>query len=111
MSKKLLKTEITRFDIDNPFNDRITKVTVSVREFMYEDGKNYYYIDYSYNPKEQNILDKDSEDGVILFKNTMVTNMIDYLLMEDSELTKHTGLTTVSDYRKLIMQSLSLFWD
>ena len=111
MSKILLKTEITRFDIDNIFNDRKTKVTVSIREFKYEDQKIYYYIDYSYDPKEQDILDKEYEDGVIVFKNSMVTNMVNYLLMDDSELCQFTGLTTTSDYRKFIMQSLSLFWD
>lgn len=109
MSKNLIETRCNIFCL-NTFGVVKTRVTVSVREYEYANKEKYYYIDYTFNPKN-NILPKDHETGEIIYKNNMTAEMINFLLMEDEELEGKTGNTTISDYRQFIMQSLSKFWD
>jgi hypothetical protein len=112
MPKTIVETRCSGFSLFDTFTCKEeTKVTISVREYKYENDQHYYYIDYTFNPKNIDILSKDHEDGEIVFKNEMTSTMIDYLLKSDEELYKNTGNTTVSDYRKFIMRSLSNFWD
>jgi hypothetical protein len=105
----------------------------------YPDKKKYYYINYKYNFSEldksdksdksdninQNIINKnkshpfcefpyietESYIGEIICYNEMTEKMIEYLLMPDEELKKVCGATTTQKYRKIIMASLSQFWD
>lgn len=110
MSKNLIETRCNIFCLDM-LDGTKTRVTVSVREYEYTtNNEKYFYIDYTFNPKN-NILPKDHEPGEIIYKNNMTTEMINFLLMEDQELEGKTGNTTISDYRKFIMQSLTKFWD
>lgn len=110
MSKNLIETRCNIFCIEDIFGVK-TRVTVSVREYEYTANKEkYYYIDYTFNPKN-NILPKDHEIGEVVYKNSMTSEMINFLLMEDEELEGKTGNTTLSDYRQFIMQTLTNFWD
>ena len=54
--------------------------------------------------------DEDSS-GVIVHKNEMTKIMIDYLLMDNEELSKYSGLTCVNRYRQNIMRNLENLWD
>ena len=116
------------FKLDRPHYE----VTITVELKQYEDKKQYYYIDYKYdfiksqNYSEQvhkNLIKKahpfyvfphiksDSYEGDIVFCNKMTEQMINYLLLDDTELVKVSGTTTAQQYRKLIMASLCMFWD
>lgn len=101
---------------------------ISVVEKLYENGNRYYYIDYNStfnesskistkdnnnnrinaNPFKEN---QDNAEGVIVIKNDLTAKMVDFLLMNDEDLNKFTGFTTVQQYRILIINSLALFWD
>jgi len=106
--------------------------TIDIELKQYTDGKCYYYISYNYNfvpsekySKEINLdmkkkahpfyhfkhIEKSSYEGDIVFCNEMTTQMIEYLLLDDKELEKKTGVTTAQQYRKIIMSSLALLWD
>ena len=111
MTKTIIETLCSGFSLIDPFTYQKTKVTVSVREYKYDNNKHYYYIDYTFNPTNIDILPEDHEDGEIIFKNEMTSTMINYLLKSDEELRDITGNTTVSEYRKFIMRSLTNFWD
>jgi hypothetical protein len=108
------------------------EVTIIVELMQYSDGKKYYHINYKYdliNSTESTInsdinklysshpfyefshIESESHVGEIIFYNEMTEKMIEYLLMSDEELEKVCGLTTTQKYRKLIMASLSQFWD
>jgi hypothetical protein len=56
-------------------------------------------------------VESESYIGEIICNNEMTEKMIEYLLMPDEELQKVCGVTTPQKYRKLIMASLSQFWD
>lgn len=45
--------------------------------------------------------------GCSIVKNPMTRALIDFLLMEESELAKHTGITTPKEYKKSIMVMLT----
>ena len=53
----------------------------------------------------------EHKDGDIIVKNKMTTTMLEFLLMEDTELEKYTGNTDVSEYRKIIMGNIARLWD
>jgi hypothetical protein len=50
-------------------------------------------------------------EGEIVAGNSMVDQMINHLIMCDSELEKHSGLSSASDYRCRILNCIKLFWD
>ena len=60
-----------------------------------------------------NMPNYDSTDleGVIIINNKLSTELIKHLVMSDKELSKICGNGTASDYKKRILNSLSLFWD
>ena len=45
--------------------------------------------------------------GYSVVKNEMTNAMINFLLMEEVELAKHTGITTPKEYKKSIMRMLT----
>jgi len=47
--------------------------------------------------------------GFTVIKNEMTTKMIDYLMMDDTELSKYTGTTTPQEFRRKILHSLIQF--
>jgi hypothetical protein len=114
--------------VKNPYYD----VLVTVTDKIYENGENFYYIDYKYNfipscKKSEEYNNKcrktcfpfnkfDNKDetrynGEIVKKNELTTILVKFLLMDNLELEKHTGSTTAQTYRSCIMESLSNFWD
>ena len=87
----------------------------------YHNGKKYYDISYTWICQNGNILhhpfydDREfldnSRSGDIVFKNSLSEKMIEFLVMDNSELDKHCGMTTALTYKKQIIKSLSMFWD
>lgn len=69
------------------------------------------------NPENVEVQVFDSKDnnlhyeGEIVAGNSMVYQMINHLIMCDSELEKHSGLSSASDYRCRILNCIKLFWD
>jgi hypothetical protein len=115
--------------VSSTFDDVYFLLKIIVKELRYESGKEYYDISYEYefngsnklNSKQNNILkvelhpfykeDNVNREGEIVYKNEMLTKMIEYLLMNDDELEIHTGFTTSQTYRINLMKAISLFWD
>ena len=103
------------------------KVTVSVKDLFYSDGKKYMDIGYTFESvmetepvgkliKNHPLYDSVMEDfltydGEVIAKNPMTAMMVDYLLMDDAELAKFSGHTTPQDYKHKIMLSIVHFWD
>ena len=87
--------------------------------------KTYYDITYNYtyssdapeakraHPFNYNLKIRESVDvtGEILVKNNMTETMINYLLMNEEELSKQIGNTWWMQYKIKIMEALNLFWD
>ena len=113
---KEIKGEYTFVD-DFLKNKCLTKITVTHKK--YEDGREYYDIEYDvdvsvtnschpfYNYKKSDICDL----GTIVFRNEITDSMIKYLFLDDSELSKFTGTTTPMSYRKIIIKMLDKLWD
>ena len=54
---------------------------------------------------------RDNYEGVIVIKNEMTSAMVKFLMMDDDELSRHSGNSTPQHYRELIMVELTHFWD
>lgn len=82
--------------------------------FLNMNDKEYYQITYKYGcnttpTRESEKLKYISEELII--KNSLTEKMIKYLFLNDQELSKLTGTTTPSNYKKNILLSLSNFLD
>ena len=82
----------------------------------------YYIISYStpnINKKNKHCHpfygDKSYDDccyeGEIVKKNAMTEQMVNYLMMDEDELSQYTGNTMPQDYKGFIMKALTNFWD
>jgi hypothetical protein len=103
------------------------KVTVSVKDLLYSDGKKYMDISYKLeaimdtepvgkliknHPFFETDLDDFLEyDGEVIATNPMTALMVEYLLMDDEELANFSGHTTPQEYKHKIMLSIVHFWD
>lgn len=131
---QILSTKNNNFKIYDEFEknnlyDPHYLVKITIKELQYENGNHYYNIYYNYEFISSSTKSEDNNnllkltlhpfynkkcidsDGVIVFKNEMVTKMVEYLLMSDPELESNSGLSTSQNYRVNIMNSLALFWD
>ena len=107
-------------DIFDNVDSSFCNVTIKVMEKI-SGGKPIYDISYSYeysnkdsmraNPffYSKNIEESDKE-GVIVYKNDMTDQMINYLLMDPQELSQKCGMFWVQ-YKIKIMESLANLWD
>ena len=131
---QIISTNTNNFKIYNEFENNDLSgpyylVEITIKELKYENGNNYYDINYEFkfirsstkSQEDNNKLkltlhpfynQKNIDyDGVIVFKNEMVTKMVEFLLMCDSDLESNSGLTTAQTYRINIMNSLGMLWD
>jgi len=66
---------------------------------------------YNFDFKDECCIGDEDSSGVIVNKNEMTKIMIEYLLMNNEELCKYSGLTEVNTYRQIIMKNLENLWD
>lgn len=98
--------------------------TITVQEKTYDNGKQYFDIDYSYAycSEVQNnqhleeycnplLLMKGNTDGEIIVKNSFTAELIRYLMMDYDELREFTGNSTPQDYKMRLMHTIQNFWD
>ena len=115
----------TFVDEFSPEDSATCNVTVNCFEYSRENNS-YYNIQISYtysDESEPSIVKRPhpffdcSEaqrelcNGDIIVKNSMTSEMVKYLFMEDDELSKHIGSSTPQRYRTFIIQTLSNLWD
>ena len=100
-------------------------VTVNCSEYSRENNSYYnIQISYTYSDKSDPSIVKrphpftecteahrELSNGDIIVKNTMTSEMVKYLFMEDDELSKYIGSSTPQRYRTFIIQTLSSLWD
>jgi len=58
-----------------------------------------------------NEYDNTDLEGLVVINNRLSTELIKHLVMPENELSKIIGNGTTDDYKKRILNSLSLFWD
>ena len=109
MSRQTMQLTITH-------DDNLDEVCV-IDIVLKEEDKHY---DLTYTANYTNTLAKnlhplrdypDSIDGEIIYKNTMTTQIIKYLMMPEDTLLEYTGLSTPVEYKCKIMQMIALLWD
>tara|TARA_B100000242_G_C42901636_1_gene418168 strand:+ start:378 stop:692 length:315 start_codon:yes stop_codon:yes gene_type:complete len=98
------------YKFENILYNQNTKINATIDVI----NDKYYQLTYIYgnnnNPtKESEVLKYVNKD--LLVKNELTQKMMDYLLMDDSELCKVTGTITPKDYKKSILLSLANFID
>ena len=103
-------------------------INVIVKDITYDNDPTHSYYDISYqykynedkdeNSNKRNILknhpfkkDMESACGTIIYKNEMTDKMIEYLLMDDDNLSRISGKSTPQFYRHRIMISIASLWD
>ena len=104
---------------DNMDSNIKCEVKFSVRIEKYDTGDEYYYISYdilsgkinSAHPFYNKKVFIEHTEGDIIFKNSMTEKIVEYMLMNDDELSQYTGSTTQNFYRKTLMKSIALLYD
>jgi hypothetical protein len=109
-------------------NQAYLEVKITVIEKEYIDTKRFYYIDYKYKlitssdmceAKKFRLFrntfpfdnDKCNSNGEVVYKNDLTSKMVDYILMNDDELEKHTNINKAQTYRGELMKALVSLWD
>lgn len=98
-------------------------INIKIKEYQYNDiyyniTYKYKYIESPYMNKFQNSLYKtnftninENHEHIIIYKNKLTKQLIDFLFMEDNELKDYIGNTPIQKYRMNIINSLQLFED
>ena len=132
---KVISTQTKTFKFTDEFSQSTSShylSTITVKELEYEDGNHYWDIEYVnkfipgtidsqviINSREKKshpfygsqVPDFMEYQGDILFKNSMTSIMVKYLLMDYDQLALVSGATTPQRYKQSIMWSLSYLWD
>ena len=100
----IVSIQIKYWIVNNKITDSYYIISYSTPN-MNEKNKIYhpFYNDNSY--------DDCCYEGEIVKKNAMTEQMVNYLMMDEDELSQYTGNTIPQDYKGFIMKSLSNFWD
>ena len=122
-SNKLSSIEqIFKFvDIFDNVDSSYCNVTIKVIEKISENKPIYdisYHYEYSNNHSALRAnpffytknIEECHKEGVIVYKNDMTDQMINYLLMDSDELSKKCGMFWVQ-YKIKIMESLAIVWE
>ena len=124
---QILQEKYASFKFIDEF-DKITEeycqINVKVEKKKYQDGKLYYYVNYTYQYSVENKrcqqanplipLSDDTDEiynGDIIAVNSLTDQLINYLLMPFDQLKKYSGNSTPQHYKTRIMESIKLFWD
>ncbi len=57
------------------------------------------------------MFEDDNSSGEVIYKNELTSKMVDYILMNDEELEKHTNINNAQTYRTQLMKALVSLWD
>ena len=100
----IVSIQIKYWIVNNKITDSYYIISYSTPN-MNEKNKIYhpFYNDNSY--------DDCCYEGEIIKKNAMTEQMVNYLTMDEDELSQYTGNTIPQDYKGFIMKSLTNFWD
>ena len=127
----IISTQTKEFRFDDDFIDYDLEnphfiVTITVKELEYDNGSHYYDITYYSKFIPSNCMDAKTNnifrsrcapltdglsEGVIVYKNQLISKMIEYLLMDYEKMYEITGYSTVQQYKRNIMIGLMNFWD
>ena len=120
---KIINTKKSKFKHYGFSEDNFCLVNIIIQEVEYIDTqKKYFYISYNFEyGKNSNIQShpfygnkemlEDNCEGEILYKNDLSEKLVEYLLMDDKDLSDKTGLTTVWNYKASIMKMITHLWD
>ena len=97
--KIIVQEKDETYDISYIWNTENCKTLSNLRP-------NEIFTIYNFNFKDECCIGDDESSGVIVHKNEMTKIMIDYLLMDNDELKKYSGLTEVNTYRQIIIRNL-----
>ena len=94
--------------------------TVFIKIDTFDYGNNNYFYNisytYTYSNRDSNYLNPfykcvDGKSGVIVKKNKLTDTLIEFLIMNDSDLKLLSGHISPVDYKAGVMRSLALLWD
>ena len=103
--------------------DHYCIVTINVKKLEYEGNKTYYNISYKYalsnnseeakrsHPFFYHKIAENELDGTIVLYNSLTEKLVQYLLMDESELSKKIGTDWWISYKIQVMLSINMFWD
>ena len=116
-----LDERTSSYYIEDHFNEaeRCT-ININVKTLRYPKGAEYFDIryDYQYSTTDSKHLNPfyetdptESSTGDIVRSNSMTEQMVNTLLMTETDIDKISGHTCPSAYKALVMRSLAMFWD
>ena len=96
-------------------------LNLSIEIKKYDNGKEYYYLSYLWNYDNNDIKNhvlfenkkfiENSNDGDIILKNKLTDQLINFLIMNNQDLEQISGNSMPLDYKRSIIEAISLFWD
>lgn len=121
--KQIISQNKKSFKFTHPYDknsDLFVTVNITVTELLNLRNNKYYYNVYYDNifskgdskichPLYNNL--KTHIDGDIVVKNKITEALTEYLLLDDIELSKYSGNTSVMSYRGAIMRNIANLWD
>ena len=109
------------YSIQDHFNEADNCIiNINVKTLRYPKGDEYFDIryQYTYSTTDSKHLNPfyesdptESSTGEIIRRNAMTEQMVNTLLMSETDLEKISGHTGPNSYKVLIMRSLAMFWD
>ena len=127
----IMTEEATVFFYDENTNktNAFFEVHIIVKTLRYSTGVEYYDVTYKYKFHKEELIEpddilhymkvlhpffkeeSDGKRGVIIKKNRMIKEMVEFLLMSDERLATEIGMTTPQRYRLDIIHGLARMWD
>ena len=106
-----------------------TKITLGIEEWYYSDNNKSIYYSFTFDIEMSNskkitnknfknkfnpFKDQESDfiiDGFFVFKNLLTKTHVEFLLMDNTIMSKVTGQTDPSDYKIRIIEGIILLWE
>ena len=122
--KTIISQNQNHFTLYQEFESQY-KIDIKFTAEHYRNGENEYFdISYEYSSPDgiPNTVENpahpffqkpnvDDPSGVIVAYNEVTASLVKYLLLNDSELSKHTGTSTPMRYRRMMILTLDSLWD
>jgi len=119
-----LSTKKKNFKFTSDFDQEVwcnIQITIEIKQ--YENGNMYYSITYDTTYSKGNKINQahpfyniphleDHIEDDIIYKNELTDKLIEYLMMDDAELTNHINSNTFPQtYRARLMITIANLWD